>query len=193
MLRIAAIILIIINSCNLSAQNPNKPLWSDTTYVSVNLLDSLYGKKLVVVDIGDKATIYMRFKDFRKLCIKNRNEFNKEDINTMITTLDSNSKNQDTVYIDSSLPMAHIIISKQLQKGAAKVYYKKQKRFVDSISHRLERYGKYAYRFFYLTDQRPFFASIEYSGIIDDDNLFNGSDLNELEKLGKKLSSLREK
>ena len=58
------------------------------------------------------------------------------------------------------------IVSDQLQKGKAKVFYKRENAFVTNISHRLEKYGMYAHRFFYLPDNRPFFSTMEYSGIL---------------------------
>ena len=80
------------------------------------------------------------------------------------------------------------MISHQLVDGNAKVYYKKQKLFVDTITHRLERYGGNADRFFYLPDKRPFFAVQEFFGILDNnDDLFGKGHFDAYVKEGEKL------
>ena len=67
-----------------------------------------------------------------------------------------------------------------------------KKLFVDTITHRLERYGGNADRFFYLPDKRPFFAVQEFSGILDnDDDLFGKGHFDAYVKEGEKLQSIR--
>lgn len=73
-----------------------------------------------------------------------------------------------------------------------KFIIKNQKAFIDTITHRLERYGGDAIRFFYLPDRRPFFAAKEFSGIPDnDDKPFRKGRFEEYVKEGEKLQSLR--
>jgi len=169
-------------------QTTDKCPWSDTNYISVKLHDLRKDEKIVIVDIGQKATIYLEAKKIRQSAVIESNDFNKEELSTIINLIDSASLKSDTIIIDQYLPYFNYLVSKQLQKGNAKVFYKKLNSFVPTVSHRLEKYGMYAHRFFYLPDKRPFFSTMEMSGIIEDNKFF--SDPDELEKLGDKLSGL---
>jgi hypothetical protein len=92
--------------------------------------------------------------------------------------------------MDRYLDHLDYLVSVELKNGNTRVFYKKQKTFVSTISHRLERYGKYAHRFFYFPDKRPFFSTMELSGILDEKDPFALSDPKELEKVGTKLVEL---
>ena len=175
-------------------QNPNpkrdKYDWTDTTFIPINLLQTIQDKKIVAVDIGQKATIYISKKLLRQTAVKSTSDYNKKDISKIIHFIDSASAKSDTIFIDPYLAHLDYLISDELQNGNAKVFYKKQKSFVPTISHRLEKYGKYAHRFFYLPDKRPFYEIMELSGILDEKNPFALSDPKELEQVATKLAGL---
>ena len=142
-----------------------------------------------MVDIGQKATIYLEAKQLRKSAVEISNDYNKNEISTIIDLLDSASMTSDTIIIDRFLTDFDYLVSLQLQKGNARVFYKKLKSFVPTISHRQEKYDMYAYRFFYFPDKRPFFSTMELSGIIEDNKFY--SEKNDLVKLGEKLAGLQ--
>jgi len=122
------------------------------------------------------------------------NDFVRQDYQKIIHFFDSASLKSDTIFIDIYYKLHHFeyLVSRQLIDGSAKVYYKKQKNFVDTIFHRLERYGGNADRFFYLPDKRPFFAVQEFSGILDNnDDLLGKGHFDAYVKEGEKLQSLR--
>lgn len=173
-------------------QNPNpkrdKYDWTDTTFVSVNLTPTIHDKKVVAVDIGKKATIYMSKKAVRQNAVKSTGDYNRKNTSKIIHFIDSASVKSDTIFMDQFLAYLDVLISDQLQSGDARVYYKKQKAFTATISHRLEKYGMYAHRFFYLSDNRPFFSTMEISGILEDGKMF--SDPKELEEVATKLADL---
>jgi hypothetical protein len=173
----------------------NSPPWSDTTFIIVKLNDTINDNKVVAVDIGEKATIYVKLKPILDEARQNlSNDFVKEDYQKVIHFLSTAPKKNDTTFLSDyfTLPHFEYLISHQLVNGNAKVFYKKQKTFIDKISHRLERYGGNADRFFYLPDKRPFFAVKEYSGILDDNNPFGKGHYEAYVKEGEKLLSLRE-
>ena len=173
-------------------QNPNpkrdKYDWTDTTFVLVNLTKTIPDKKIVAFDIGQKATIYISKKAIRQNAVKSTGDYNKKNTTKIIRFIDSASVKSDTIFMDQYLAYLDILISDELQSGNAKVYYKKQKTSVTTISHRLEKYGMYAHRFFYLPDNRPFFSTMEISGILEKDKMF--SDPKELEEVATKLAGL---
>jgi hypothetical protein len=176
------------HSHNFAQKKTEKPSWADTTYTFVNLQDTLGNKKIVVVDIGQKATIYLDAKSLRKNAIQNSSDYNKKELAKIINLLNKSSLKRDTIIIDQYMKGFDYLVSEQLQNGNAKVFYKKLNSFVPIISHRLEKYGMYAHRFFYLPDQRLFFSVMELSGIIEDNKYL--SDPKELVKLGEKLASV---
>ena len=182
--------LTVFGSTNLFAQHKeSSSSWKDKKYISVTLTDTSRDKKIVIVEIGRKATIYLKLNLLRQNAIEIKNDFNNEELTKIINILDSSSNVSDTAHIDNYLSHFDYLVSQQLQDGNALVYYKKIKSFVPTISHRLEKYGMYAHRFFYLPDKRPFYSTMEYSGIIEDDKYF--SNRNELIKVGEKLAGLR--
>lgn len=183
--------LFFFISIRISAQSTDEANWKDTTYILVNLIDSCDDKKIIVVEIGEKATIYLKLKLVKQNASEVLNDFNKKDISITMRILNKKAIKNDSIVADQYLGYMGYLISNQLQKGNAKVYYKKLKSFVSIISYRLEKYGMYAIRFFYLPDRRPFFSTMEYSGIIENDEVFKLSDPKELEKLGEKLSEMR--
>lgn len=173
----------------------SSPPWEDTTFIIVKLNDTIVDNKVVAVDIGEKATIYVKLKPMLADARQHlSNGFAKEDYQKTIHFLTTASKKKDTIFLKDyfTLPHFEYLISHQLANGSAKVFYKKQKAFVDEISHRLEKYGGNADRFFYLPDKRPFFAVTEYSGILDDNNPFGKGHYDAYVKEGEKLLSLRE-
>jgi len=183
------ILILILGSCTqLFCQQTKhvstKAPWDDTSYIVVKLIDTIKSSKIVWLNIGKKATISLNLYDILKEVKKSKPE-NLKRINKF---LDSASLMSDTILVDD-LSDFNYIVSDLLQKGKARVFYKKENIFVTAISHRLEKYGKYAHRFFYLPDSRPFFSTMEYSGILEKGKYF--SDPGELGELYKKLSSER--
>jgi len=169
--------------------------WRDTTFIPVVLNDTINDNKVVAVDIGKKATIYLNLKPMLLEAKENlSNDYVKEYYETIIRYLDSSASKSDTIFIDNYHKLGHFeyLVSHQLTDGNAKVYYKKQKTFIYTITHRLERYGGDAVRFFYLPDRRPFFAATEFTGMLDnEDEPFRKGRLDEYVKEGEKLQSLR--
>ena len=189
-LRHILLFLGVFSLTNLFAQHKKSSLnWKDKKFIPVTLSDTSKDKKIVIVEIGKKATIYLKLNLLRQNAIEIKNDFNGIELTKIINILDSSSKVSDTVYMDNDLSHFDYLVSQQLQDGNALVYYKKIKSFVPTISHRLEKYGMYAHRFFYLPDKRPFYATMEYSGIIENNKYM--SDPNELIKVGEKLAGLR--
>jgi hypothetical protein len=173
----------------------NKSPWSDTTFILVKLNDTISDKKVAAIDIGKKAIIYVKVKPMMDEAKGNlSNDFVKDNYQKIITYFSSASPMGDTILVSEYLNLSHLeyLVAHLLIAGNAKVFYKKQNAFVETISHRLERYGGNADRFFYLPDKRPFFAVKEYSGILDDDNPFGKGHYEAYVKEGEKLLSLRE-
>lgn len=170
--------------------------WHDTTYIRVALKDTIVDNKIVAVEIGSKATIFVKLKPLIFEANENlSNGFSKNAYKNIIHFFDSASLKSDTIFIEDYDDLDHFeyLVSHQLICGSAKVYYKKKKVFVDTITHRLERYGGNADRFFYLPDKRPFFAVTEYTGIIDKaEDLSNKGHLEAYIKEGEKLASIQE-
>jgi hypothetical protein len=192
-------IALFFISTNLLSQNTKKQRrissWRDTTFITVVLKDTVVDTKIVAVDIGKKATIYVKLKPLIIEAEENlSNDFVRDEYKNIIRFFDSASAKGDTIFIDKyyTLESLDYLISHQLTDGQAKVYYKKQKTFVDTIAHRLERYGGTADRFFYLPDKRPFFAVTELTGIlVKEDNLLSTEHYEAYLKEAKKLASLQ--
>ena len=189
-LRHILLLLSVFGLTNIFAQHKKSSSnWKDKKFIPVTLTDTGKDKKIVIVEIGKKATIYLKLNLLRQNAIEIKNDFNNEELTKIINILDSSSKVSDTIYMDNYQSHFDYLVSQQLQDGNALVYYKKTKSFVPTISHRLEKYGMYAHRFFYLPDKRPFYSTMEYSGIIENNKYF--SNPNELIKVGEKLAEIR--
>ena len=193
------IISILFLTTNLFGQKTNKrgstSSWRDTTLIPVKLSDTIKDNKVVAVDIGKKATIFVKLRSMLVEARENlSNDFVKENYTKIIRYFDSASLKSDTIFISDYYKLRHFeyLVSHQLTAGNARVYYKKQKTFVDTISHRLERYGGNADRFFYLPDRRPFFAVPEMTGIlVPGEDLLNNVHFDAYVKEGEKLQSIR--
>jgi hypothetical protein len=182
-------ILIFISGAQLFSQTSkntaSKAPWEDTTLIVVKLKDTTLSPKVVSIDIGKKATIFLGLSNV----LREVEKAETGNIETIKKYLDSARQVSDTIFIGDLLYFDYIV-SNLLQNGDAKVFYKKENVFIETISHRLEKYGMYAHRFFYLPDNRPFFSTMEYSGILERGKWV--SDRNELGKLFDKLSSERD-
>ena len=198
-MRILLTIYFFLISGNLFCQDSTvisrKSPWNDSTFISVILKQSsLNTSKVVSYNIGEKAIIYVRNDSLLKLakislsnCLPSENKYYTK----IVRLLTSNKSNRDTTFINKYLYGFDYLISNQLLTGDAKIFYKRPKLFVDTISHRLEKYGMYAHRFYYLPDGRPFFSVMEYSGIIENGRYF--SDPNELMKFAEKARDCMKK
>ena len=180
------------------AQNRIKPKasapWNDTTLINVKLIDTITDSKVAIINIGEKAIIYIKVKPIIDQAKKYlTDDFIKKDYQIIIDYFDSASLKSDSIFIDEyfKLLYLHYIIDRELIDGNAKVYDKKNKIFVESISHRLERFGEHADRFFYLPDKRSFFFAMEYIGILDKQSMFPNSHYNDYIKEAEKLQSIR--
>ncbi len=182
------IILANLLCAQTTNEKPDKYDWTDTTLIPVILQSQIIDKKIVAIDIGKKAVIYVGENGFRQKVVKNMNGYAKKDMEKIIQLIDSASAKSDTIFINPYLSHLGYLISAELKNGNARVFYKKQKAFVPVITHRLEKYGMYAHRFFYLPDRRPFFSVMEVSGIIEGNKYF--SDPKELGQVYDKLADL---
>ena len=173
----------------------NSSSWRDTTFTIVTLNDTINDNKVVAVEVGKKAIIYVKLKPLLLEARENlSNDFVKDNYQKIIDYFNSASSKGDTILIIEYLNFRHLeyLVAHQLIDGNANVYYKKQRAFVDTISHRLERYGGNADRFFYLPDKRPFFAVTEMTGIlVKGEDLLNNGHFDAYVKEGEKLQSLR--
>jgi len=198
-MRILLIIYFFSISGNLFCQDSTviskKNPWNDSAFIRLVLKQSsLNANKVVSYNIGEKAIIYVRNDSLLKLAkiwLSNCMPSERKDYNKIVNLLTSNKSNKDTLFINKYLYRFDYLISAQLLNSTAQVFYKKLKLFVDTISHRLEKYGMYAHRFYYLPDERPFFSVMEYSGIIENGRYF--SDPNELMKFAEKLRDCMKK
>jgi hypothetical protein len=193
-------ITILLLTTTLCGQQQKKTVvrssWRDTTLIPVKLTTTIKDNKVVVVEVGKKATIYLAIGPMLVEAKENlSNDFVKEYYAAIIHYFDSAFLKRDTVVLSNCHELWHFeyLVATQLMNGNARVFYKKQKAFVPTISHRLERYGGCADRFFYLPDRLPFFATREFSGILDNDEDLTGKGhfeayVNE----GDKLQSLKE-
>ena len=163
------VIFIFYTSTNLFSQR-ERSSWKDTTFIPIVLNDTIRDKKVVIVNIGEKAIIYLKFRPLMSEAKENlKNDFIRSDNKKIIRFLNSKSKGSDTIFISNLFDLPHFkyLVTQQLLDGNAKVFYKKEKILVDTIYQRLEKFGEHAQRFFYFFDKRAFFASLEYTGIIE--------------------------
>lgn len=170
-------------------------LLADTTFITEELNNFLDGSKTVAVEIGKKATIFLSLNQIlpEVEAYLNSDSF-KSNYKKIIDYFDSASSKSDTIILTNYRDLRYLefLISHLLIKGEAKVFYKRQGVFIDTIFHRLERYGGNADRFFYMPDKRPFFAVQEYSGILDnEDNSLGKGHFDAYLKEGEKLASIR--
>jgi len=170
--------------------------WKDTTFIPIKLNGLAPDSKVIVFEIGKKATIFLSLApvlaDARD---RLSNEEAKGNYHMIVDYLTAASLKSDTIFPGSWLQLQRFeyLIALQLADGNAKIFYKKQQVFVDSISHRLERSGGNATRFFYLPDRRPFFSILQLIGIIDsDDEDWGMGHLQDYIKEGEKLRSISE-
>jgi len=188
------ILLLLFTTAVLSqtGQRRKKSTKNDTTFIAVALRDTHFDKTLII-EVGEKAKIYVSGDSIiNEATGYLSNDFVRDEYSPIIKFLDSSYKKDDTVLIAFyKLTNLKYLVSKQLQKGYAKVFYIRQNIFVDTIFHRRERFGGHGDRFFYLPDKRPFYGVIEISGIIDNEAFLSGQYYNDYIKEGDKLGSLR--
>jgi len=188
------ILLLLFTTGVLSqtGQRRKKSTKNDTTFIAVALRDTHFDKTLII-EVGEKAKIYVSGNSIiNEATGYLSNDFVRDEYSPIIKFLDSSYEKGDTVLIAFyKLTNLKYLVSKQLQKGYAKVFYIRQNIFVDTIFHRRERFGGHGDRFFYLPDKRPFYGVIEISGIIDNEAFLSGQYYNDYIKEGDKLESLR--
>lgn len=155
--------LCFFQNCFAQTKHQGKKSLKDTAFTVVPL-QPLVTKRILIFEAGQKARIFLAGDSLIKQTTQlSSTDFEKKSSTKIKLFLDSAFMASDTVSISFKelyrLPDLMFCISGQLQKGNAKVFYKRQNIFVDTIIHRLERYGGHADRFFYLPDQRPFFCN----------------------------------
>ena len=193
-------ISFLLLSAQLFAQKTKKKqgesLQEDTAYILVPLNGRHFSKTLMI-QVGGKAKIYLAGDTIINEATKYlSNVLVKNEYSRIITFLDSSFSHSDTVSLQFysldffQLSNLEYLVSQQLQNGYAKVFYNRQNRFVDTISHRSERYGGHGDRFFYLPDKRAFFGIIEITGIIDNEAFLSGKYYQAYMEEGKKLVRL---
>ena len=189
------IILFLLFTTALFSQTRHgrsKSTKKDTSFISVALRDTHFDKTLII-EVGEKANIYISGDSIINEATEYlSDDFARDEYNPIIKFLDSAYKERDTVSIAFyKISNLQNLVSKQLQNGNAKVFYKRQNLFVDTIFDRRERFGGHGDRFFYLPDKRPFYGVIEISGIIDNEAFLSGQYYQDYIKEGDKLGSLR--
>ncbi len=163
-----------------------RPNWSDTTYKIIVLKTNLNDKKIIKYVQGTRSIIYFNLSDIRDLLSEKAHEDGEaKDYAYLLSCLDSIAKATDTISLSCYDNQFKVIADELLVKGDAIIYDRAKKEFPATIASRLEKYSSVAIRFFYLKDLKPFFANLEYSGILEDDNYL--SDSAELFKAGEKL------
>jgi hypothetical protein len=162
----------------------------DSSYLPIALSTGLNETKIADIELGQKASIYVGVKALIDLARGERSaQINVYE--NVSQFLDSASKVSDTVLVGNYYFRIRNSISRLLLAGNARVFYKKEHAFVDTIFHRFEKYGEHGDRFFYLPDKRPFFEATEMTGILDRNAGQFANHLEAYKKEGQKLASLR--
>lgn len=144
--------------------------WTDTTYKPIVLQSITTDKGVIEYDYGKNAIIYLSYPDFTELCSKRtKQNWRGKEYKTLLDRLDSIASTTDTIKLYDYNTELDYLTSDLIKKGQGQVYDKINKHFVDTITHRLEKYGAQAHRFYYLPDKRAFFAVMELSGILEHD------------------------
>ncbi|MBE7171727.1 MAG: hypothetical protein INR73_14150 [Williamsia sp.] len=89
------------------------------------------------------------------------NQSVRKEVTSVIKFLDPSFAKGDTAVISFTKALGshfQYFVSDQLQRGDAKIFYKRSGTFVDTIFHRFERYGEHGDRFYYLPGKRSFFS-----------------------------------
>ena len=167
---------------------------ADTAFKIVDLRSASLGNKIISFKPGGKAIIYLSassilnaIKESTAGTIVVGDEIIKEN-NSLSKKIVSLSKKKDTAEMDDVYRFRYIVAT-ELINGHAKVFYKKEKSFVPTISHRLEGYGKFnADRFFYLPNRMPFFSVMSFAKASDHEK----SDAEKKEELIKRAEKLKQ-
>ena len=120
------IISLLFVTTNLFSQKTKKrrssSSWRDTTFIPVVLNDTIKDKKVVIVDIGKKAAIYLNLKPMLLEAKENiSNDFVNGYYKNIIYYFDSASLKSDTIFIASYYNLRHFeyLVSNQLIDGNA--------------------------------------------------------------------------
>lgn len=133
---IPIIISLLLVTTNLFSQKTknlgSSSSWRNTTFIPIILKDTVKESKIVVVDIGNKAAIFLNLQPMLLEARENfSNNFVIEYYKTIIHYFDSAAQKSDTIFISNYYNLRHFeyLVSNQLTDGNAKVYYKKSKSF----------------------------------------------------------------
>ena len=162
----------------------------DSSYLPIALATGLKETKIADIEIGQKASIYVGVQALIDLARGEKSaQINRYE--NVSEFLDSASRVSDTVFVGNYYLRIRNSISRLMLAGNARVFYKREHAFVDTIFHRFEKYGEHGDRFFYLPDKRPFFEASELSGILDRNAVQPVVHFEAYRKEGQKLGSLR--
>jgi len=158
-------LFVFLITLNTSAQNPTIN-WKDSTYYFVKLQGVNAGGKILQYNNLRPAIIYLDFNEVRKSCMeKSKTQKVNEEYKELLDILDTTDAGKDTVKTNLNKHELDNLVSYLLLKGQATVFSFSQKKNIDSFSYRMEKYSSEAWRFFYLTDMKPFFGVLEFDGI----------------------------
>lgn len=163
--------------------------WSDVTYKPIVLKEFKMDQKIIAYDYGKNAMIYLDYHTVRDTCfLRSQEPWKKAEYKLLLNYIDSLSNKTDTIFINDINSTLDDITYDLLGRAKAKIFDKKDKIYAEKIKYRVEKYGLYAYCFFYFQDYKPFFSVMVASGIAENNQHF--SDPDELMKLYSKLREI---
>jgi len=185
---------ISLSAFHLSAQQSTDN-WKDSSWHSVKLSEAITDKNIFEYNRLRYTIIYLSYSDIRNSCLEMKKN-GKEEYNDLFISLDSSGGGKDTIRVSETSNELDYLVSELLRKGQARVFGISQKKYIDSVSYRFERFGSDAWRFYYLSDKRPFFGVMEFSGIIEENSDMMktlGKNPGEYKKLADRLRAIWKK
>ena len=163
-------VLVFVAARTTQAQNVDLN-WKDSTYKIIPLQNKLTGKRIIEYNGLRPAIIFLAYDDVRNTCLERlKNEPGKEEYKELLNYFDSTTTGKDTLKLSENNNELNNLVSDLLMKGQAKVFGINRQKFMDSISYRVEKYGTELWRFYYLPYKSPFFAIMESSAIVEENN-----------------------
>lgn len=186
-------VLVFVAASNTQAQNVDLN-WKDSTYKIIPLQNKLTGKRIIEYNGLRPAIIFLAYDDVRNTCLERlKNEPGKEEYKDLLNFFDSMTTGKDTIKLSENNNELNKMVSDLLMKGQAKVFGINRQKFMDSISYRDEKYGTELWRFYYLPYKRPFFAIMESSAVVEENNNLMktlGKNPGEYKQLSDKLKKI---
>ena len=158
-------LFVLFFTLNTSAQNPAIN-WKDTSYYFIKLQGINSVGKILQYNSLRPAIIYLDLNEVKNSCTeRSKTQKVNEEYKELLEILDTTDAGKDTVKTNINKYELDNLVSELLMKGHARIYSFSQKKDIDSISYRMEKYSSEAWRFYYLPDKRPFFGVLEFDGI----------------------------